>query len=289
MERKISLKNLYVIRVGTQIPYDNGKMIKFVPSQLTFARKEKKEYIDVLFGNKYYSFGDRHVDDWQICCAPIQPISNILQYVENGEKIIQKGYILRKNLLKLYHDLNTDEEKEEKEQEPQELVLDNLLTEKEKIEQLDSEITNLLSSAFTLMEQRKNFVSESYHKVEINEDMFFIKVENHKEINPIFIPYLAFINLMYYDFTNVKVDGIDFSNSNVVFNPQLVYQKNMSNCVYPENNFLFADFRGVNLKNTTFIVDNFGFHLSITGAITDTETRFCKKNGTLEFIKKTIS
>lgn len=37
LKRRIPLKDLYIIWIGTQIPIDHGKRIKFVPSQLTFA------------------------------------------------------------------------------------------------------------------------------------------------------------------------------------------------------------------------------------------------------------
>ena len=73
----------------------------------------------------------------------------------------------------------------------------------------------------------------SSEKVKIGRitiDNIFIQVANHLEINPIICSMLKYIDLSYTKFDNVKMNGIDFSDCNINFNPQKVYNKDLSNC-----------------------------------------------------------
>ena len=86
----------------------------------------------------------------------------------------------------------------------------------------------------------------------LDEDIFFIDVDDHKEISPMFINYLSIIDLSGFSFKNVKVSGVNFSNSNAYFNPQDVYNKDMSNSLFRGLDFNVADFTGVNITNSDF-------------------------------------
>ena len=48
----------------------------------------------------------------------------------------------------------------------------------------------------------------------------------------------------------LKVSGIDFSNTNINIDPQLVYNRDLSNSIFDDNNFTFKSFKGCNLSGT---------------------------------------
>ena len=94
----------------------------------------------------------------------------------------------------------------------------------------------------------------------IEEDDLFITVEDHKEINPLYIEMglLKFINLSYVTFENVNVEGIDFRGCNDIgINPQLVYKKSLRNCNM-EGIYIspFKDFTEVDIRGCKFSDDN---------------------------------
>lgn len=89
-------------------------------------------------------------------------------------------------------------------------------------------------------------------------DDLLIEFEDHKEINPAYIDYLDVIDLSHETFENVKMSGgLNFEGSNVSFDPQVVYNKNLS-----ESNFTgiyfspFTDFTDVSIMGSTFSFDN---------------------------------
>lgn len=86
-----------------------------------------------------------------------------------------------------------------------------------------------------------------------------INVNDHYEINPYYIEtnVLKYLDLSGVSFKNVKVSGIDFRGCNISFNPQEVYNKDLSNCNF-EGVFIHAstDFTGVNICGTKFTSDN---------------------------------
>ena len=51
--------------------------------------------------------------------------------------------------------------------------------------------------------------------------------------------------------------GLNFNGSNAVFNPQVVYKKDLSNSTFEKVFFSpFANFTGVNIENSVFSFDN---------------------------------
>ena len=90
-----------------------------------------------------------------------------------------------------------------------------------------------------------------YHSIPITEDELFVFVDDHYEINKDFTDLLRFLNLSMIDFTNVKVSGLDFRNSGARIEPQRVYNKDISNCKFDNENVKFYDdLNDVNMENT---------------------------------------
>ena len=99
--------------------------------------------------------------------------------------------------------------------------------------------------------------SDKLPKMQIEEKDFLVKKEDHLEISPMYLDVLKFIDLKYISFDNVKVDGIDFSETNLIIDPQKVYQKNLKGCNF-EKIYIspFMNFRGVDIRGCHFSEDN---------------------------------
>ena len=117
------------------------------------------------------------------------------------------------------------------------------------------EILQTMSNLMKELKELDSGVSDKLDsdRLEIEEDILLIDVDDHKEINPVFIEYLSLIDLQFISFKNVKVSGIDFSYSNARINPQEVYNKDMSNGNYSGLDFNIFNFEGVNIKGSKFI------------------------------------
>ena len=128
---------------------------------------------------------------------------------------------------------------------------DKLQAKKELEEKLYS-IKKLLNELAVLQEKTCN-----YEKIKV--DSLFINVDDHKEINPLYLDLgvLKYIDLSMESFKNAKVSGIDFRECNISFNPQEVYNKDLSNCNF-EGLFIspFINFSGVDIRGTRFSRDN---------------------------------
>ena len=57
---------------------------------------------------------------------------------------------------------------------------------------------------------------------------------------------------MFYDFTGYDVSNLDFSGTNAAINPQIVYDKDMSNGNYSDVTFLTYDFSNVDISGAVF-------------------------------------
>ena len=91
----------------------------------------------------------------------------------------------------------------------------------------------------------------------LNPDGIFVTCGDHKEIHKDFENYLDMFDLSNQTFENVKVAGLNFEGSNARFNPQVVYQKDLSNCNLNGIFFSpFTDFTGVKLYGATLSYDN---------------------------------
>ncbi len=95
--------------------------------------------------------------------------------------------------------------------------------------------------------------SKILNKIYIPMDMLIKEVDNHKEFNPMFIPYLKYINLCLVKSDNLKVSNIDFRDTNIDIDPQKVYQKDLSGIKLDSRNISpFRDFDGCNIVGASF-------------------------------------
>ena len=109
----------------------------------------------------------------------------------------------------------------------------------------------------SLVETLENEYSQDNDIERVEISNIFINVGDHIEINPMFINILKFIDLRVVSFTNVKMSNIDFRDTNIEFDPQLVYNKDLSGSNF-EGLYIgpFMNFKGVNIKGCKFSEDN---------------------------------
>lgn len=147
--------------------------------------------------------------------------------------------------------------------------------EKLKILKRKKELLKIINDAMKELKELNQSLNDNkaVDRLEIEEDVLLITIDDHKEINPAFKDYLSMIDLEYISFKNVKVSGLDFSYSNARINPQEVYNKDMSNSNFSGLDFNTADFRGVDIRGSIFIdcIMNFSI-LRIDKAIKDETT-----------------
>ncbi len=138
-----------------------------------------------------------------------------------------------------------------------------------------NEIGGLINKANSLS------IGENYERIVLDDySILFEKKNDHLEIKKTFIPLLKYIDLSLVPFDNVYVSGIDFTDSNVSFNPQKVYKKDLSFCTFgdvdrKENIIPFSvstNFKGVDLRGTVINDPHSDFHYILSGAIVDEST-----------------
>lgn len=103
----------------------------------------------------------------------------------------------------------------------------------------------------------------------ITEEILFERVDDHYEFNKDFIPHLKYINLSLLRTKNLKVSGIDFRGTNIRINPQEVYNKDLSNSKFDDDNII-GSFKGVNLCGSDISQES--FPLDLDEAIIDDNT-----------------
>ena len=129
---------------------------------------------------------------------------------------------------------NSKRQEEEKKNRKVELLLQL----KEIIEAIDTECGN----------------QETIERIHVHN--IFIKVKDHLEINPIYLDILKYIDLSLFPFINVKMSNIDCRDTNIGFDPQMVYQKDLRNSNF-EGIYIgpFMNFNGVNIIGCKFSDD----------------------------------
>lgn len=149
--------------------------------------------------------------------------------------------------------------------EKESLAQEMLALEKAKAQNEAQEIANQLewdATTNTLIDAVKNL--ERLEKlrgvrVRVRISNLFIKVGNHKEINPI---YISTIGLKHIDFSgvslaNVFVEGLDFEGCNINLDPQEVYGGSLKNCNFEGIHFSpLTDFSGIDIRGARFGSDN---------------------------------
>ncbi len=155
------------------------------------------------------------------------------------------------------------EHKELREKEEKEVKESAIKTGLSKAESSEAVLIDEAKNARSQIEANFNALHEiekkqnKIERVNINQEDLFIKVDDHFEIKSELISKLRFINLTHISFTNVKMDGLDFSNCNLNLNPQEAYNKNLRNAnftgVYIGPWVRFSD---VDIRGASFSIDN---------------------------------
>ena len=153
--------------------------------------------------------------------------------------------------------------------------------EKEKIQKNKIEALNKIKEGFKLFKDTGE--SDLSHIKEKVENIFIDK-GSYKEIDSDYIGILSLIDLSLFFFDNVKVNGIDFRETNLLFNstfnPQKVYNKDLSGCdftgVYIEP---MTNFSGVDIRGAKFSIDDKNerfdmFNVTFKDAIYDETTTY---------------
>lgn len=72
----------------------------------------------------------------------------------------------------------------------------------------------------------------------IREDNLFTFIEGVKCVRDEWKRYLRYIDLAGISFNDVYIAGLDFTGSNAIINPKLVYNRDIRNCVFDKNNLV---------------------------------------------------
>lgn len=174
----------------------------------------------------------------------------------NTEKIDQIMEELREERRKVTKKRTIDEEQEELkkiEEEEKKLKKEQQQRKENARKKVEIKLMELKNS----LDELAKLSSEKVKIGRITIDNIFIQVANHLEINPIICSMLKYIDLSYTKFDNVKMNGIDFSDCNINFNPQKVYNKDLSNCNFEGVHISpFLNFSDVDIRGTSFSNDN---------------------------------
>lgn len=171
------------------------------------------------------------------------------KYAEKQEK---KSYedekeILRKKAIESFK----EKEKEEKLREERKILIQRKL--KEMLQRMD-EISNEMVAMSGEMDDI--VVSSMIHRIDVPEEILLINSNDYREFNKDFIPYLKHINLAMLSSTNLKVSGLDFRGTNISINPQKVYNKDLSNASFDDDNISFKDLSGCDLRGANIESDS---------------------------------
>ncbi len=175
----------------------------------------------------------------------------------------------KENKLRKFKIIQKYEEDKKKKQDAK-IAYDDILVQLSKLqESIDSlESKNLIDTSALLS------------KIRIPPETIIIKVDDHFEFNPEYIPFLKFIDLSLVSTDNLKVSGLDFSKTNLRIDPQKVYNRDLSGCTLSDDNVVFKSFKNVNLKGSNLEQETDS--LDFDEAIIDENTKLPnKKNKSL--------
>ena len=188
--------------------------------------------------------------------------------ISEEEKIIKESLKekTKKNLAKftIIDKKNKEEEKEKQVKERIKEVSKNILELKKSIELLEESKINL-----------NDTLSKIKSSIKIPDELLIQKVNDHYEFSPEFIPLLKYIDLSFIDTKNLKLSGLDLSETNIHFNPQTIYNKDLSGTKLSDDNVSWVSFRDVNLENAD--IENEKDSYEIDYAIINENTKLPKK------------
>ncbi len=162
--------------------------------------------------------------------------------------------------------------------------IDEIEEKQKEEERINSEREELINSILTsinslnesvqrlekLNDPNNNIMKDIYHSIKVDENLLFENINGHFEVRSEFIPVLKFIDLSLTSPSNLKLSGIDWSETNLAsYNPQLAYNKDLSYAKFNDSN-LFGDFTNCDLRGT-YLKDE-KWLIGIEDAITDENT-----------------
>ena len=128
-----------------------------------------------------------------------------------------------------------------------------------KTKEIKEEQNNIMDQLSDCLQLLKKLETEAKNNRKVSIEDIFINVEDHKEIQPLFLNMglLKYIDFKGERFKNVKMSGIDFRGCSISFNPQEVYHKDLSNSNFEGVSISpFMDFRGVDIRGSKFAQEN---------------------------------
>ena len=140
-------------------------------------------------------------------------------------------------------------------QEQQEL---STIQKQKKIEDIAriEEQKNALRIIAEQLDRLNQITEEAKEIIRIPISNVLVDIDDHKEINPFYIAsgFLKHIDFSNLYLENVKLDGIDFTDTNIYFNPQKVYNKSLRNCHFEGAIMDYAfDFSDIDIRGTSFV------------------------------------
>ena len=137
---------------------------------------------------------------------------------------------------------------------------------------------NELKKAIASFEKNKDIYSSMSKafasSIRVPEELLLIEVDGHYEFNPNFIDVLTFIDLSYLKTKDLKLSGLDLSETNIHFNPQEIFNKDLSYSKLGDHNISWCSFKGVNLCHADIQDEKESYDFDL--AITDNETKLPK-------------
>lgn len=199
------------------------------PTELAAARRMAKQNV-----------GKLNIDNNEISN---ENYNNNISFTQNPDNLVQNSQnddIQKSKDVLLNVDIESDEDRLFEAEIEKELAL----------EEENESPSKLLITINKLKRSNKLFVRKFYHSIKVDSNTFLTQVNDHFEIKSEFLSVLNFLNLENIDTTNLKISGINISESNLKIDPQLIYNKDLSNTTLDDKNLISYNFDGVNMEGT---------------------------------------
>lgn len=199
----------------------------------------------IIVGEEIIDIGDISITNVDV--KPGISCSDILSYEEFKNEAIKnphfiEGLLEKKQISEVKENIASSLKRTE--EESNKLYLVN-----QAIQKTMAQLNTLLNLKQSLINATDGTTFKRYI---IDRDMLLLEKEDHWVINPDLYGVLRFFDLSVIDFTNVAVNGVDFSYSNAKIDPQKVYNKDMSGGNFTGMQFIGTFFQNVNICGANF-------------------------------------
>lgn len=137
----------------------------------------------------------------------------------------------------------------------------------ERAKDIEKSIEERILEILKLQEELEQ-ITKTTTRIAIEEEAFFEEIDGVKCIKDCWHPYLRFLDLKDFYFDDVYIAGLNFSYCNAKINPQKVYNRDLSNCIFAANSDEerifsdFTDFKGCKVDG--MYIDNAPLSLGVT-------------------------